>query len=74
MTATATPDAATTTLSDASMQKLEALAAKNGWTLDQTVDRAAGLLEYILEWTPKNAEPKAYVYKDGERYSIRIPR
>ncbi len=75
MTATATLDAAPSTLTNDSLQPLEALASQHGWTLDKTVEVAAALLGFVLDADPADPEPKAYAYqRNGARYSLQITR
>ena len=75
MTATDTIDAATTIPSAESLQKLEALASQNGWTLDKSIKVAAALLKFVLDTDSSTAVPKAYTYnQNGDRYSFQINR
>ena len=51
-----------------SMERLEELAQRHGWTLDGALKRALDLTETVME----APDSKVYLYKEGKRYSIQI--
>ena len=55
-------------VSSNSMERLEELAQRHGWTLDGALKRALDLIETVME----APDSKVYVYKNGKRYSVQI--
>ena len=55
-------------VSSNSMERLEELAEKHGWTLDGALKRALDLTEVVME----SPDSKVYVYRDGKRYSLQV--
>ena len=73
--ATAVPDVNTSpgaALSSDYMQRVEQLAQKHGWTVDETIDRALDLTEIVLDAKDHDPDSKVYLYRDGKRYAVAI--
>ena len=54
------------------MQRVEELAQKHGWTVDETIDRALDLTEIVLNAKDHDPDSKVYLYRDGKRYAVEI--
>ncbi len=55
-----------------SIERLEDLAQKHGWTVDQAMNRALDLTEIVLEAKDKDPYSKIYLFQGGKRYAVQI--
>ncbi len=73
--ATTVPDIHASALAPVSsgyIERLEELAHKHGWTIDQAMSRALDLAEIVLEAKDKDPASKVYLYQGGKRYAVQI--
>lgn len=54
------------------MERLEDLARKHGWTVDEAMSRALSLTEIVLNAQDEDPASKFYLYRDGKRYAVQI--
>ena len=74
--ATTLPDVHTSstfpTVSADYIERLEDLARKHGWTVDEAMSRALSLTEIVLDAKDEDPASKFYLYRDGKRYAVQI--
>ena len=54
------------------MERLEELARKHGWTVDEAMSRALSLTEIVLDAQDEDPASKVYIYRSGKRYAVQI--
>jgi hypothetical protein len=54
------------------IERLEDLARKHGWTVDEAMSRALSLTEIVLDAKDEDPASKFYLYRDGKRYAVQI--
>jgi hypothetical protein len=62
------------TVSGSSIERLEELAHKHGWTLDEAMSRALDLTEIVLEAKDKDPDSKVYLFQGGKRFAVQIKK
>ena len=61
-------------VSSEALGRFKELAQKHGWSLDEAVERALDITEIILDAKDEDPSSKVYVYRDGKRYSLELPK
>ena len=57
-----------------SIERFEELAQKHGWSLNEAIERALDITEIILDAKDEDPKSKVYVYREGKRYSLELPK
>ena len=60
------------TVSPGYMERLEELAHKHGWTLDEALSRAVSLTEVVLGAKEKDPNSKLSRFQRGKRFAIEL--
>ena len=55
------------------MDRLEKLAQKHGWSVDETTRRALDITQIVLD-AEDDPESKVYVYRAGRRYALELQK
>jgi hypothetical protein len=53
-------------------ERLEDLAKKHGWTVDEAMSRALDLTEIVLNAKDEDPASKVYLFQGGKRYAVQI--
>lgn len=56
------------------IERLEDLAQKHGWSLDEAMQRALDITEIVLDAKDEDPQSKVYVYRGGKRYALEIQK
>ena len=55
-----------------STERLEEMARKHGWSLDDTMRRALDITAIVLDAKNEDPQSKVYVYRGGKRYALEV--
>lgn len=71
--ATAVPEIQNTpgapAISGEALEKLEAIAKRYGWSLDEALNRSLGITEIVLD-AKQDPSAQIFLYRDGHRYRL----